>query len=720
MEKILEVPDQLKLFTFIPIKRGEKGAKVKEWQLQENQIDYDELLNRGLINYGVPAKSNKLVIIDIDQLTEPRIKQMVEILPKTFTVETGKGAHLYYHNIDIELEAETVSRDDENNEEIFSIRWGGAYVIGPGSKHPNGNIYKARNDEPIADLDKATVNKVLELFPVANKPIIPTTTIKSVAVSKPTDNKWQYLIDFPVEKVLEHFGYDPNCKINPIHGSSTGNNWQKTEPNMYTCFHSACNESLGAFDLFALCQYKCKCSEAKGYTHGKKTKATKLLFDQTFGFVKPKDTRTTMKTIRDVLVDLNITIDKDTMQWQHNNNPLKLNTLYAMVYTWLEEHDQKTIGLQIFETLSNHILTEEKLKLKQNCLDRIKYNPNAVNKVAELIDIICGDTIDEIDKQMNQRIINQIICVVKRKIFGIKVNYPILLSFYGEIGAGKNETTQLLFSPLDKHNVRPIKDCNELFGNKDWLDAFEESYVLILNEWGGLNNNLQEKLLDIIDGKEFHFNRKYENGMTRIKHNCTLVGTSNKRIKDIFNFTKGVRKLCEIVFRKYPTNIEQKENVWQKLNQFNFLELWQSVDENAAEPLEAVYDEFIAWTTAKLIKNSDINIWFSKLLSSNEGKHLTLGALQLNQKQYYEANEVDKKYRMNRKAFIEYLRDSGCKPDTVNNKRVWLLPKITNSHNYLADWQLLDIGDTNLYSQANLLHNKWFRKGDATNISDEE
>jgi AAA domain/Bifunctional DNA primase/polymerase, N-terminal len=167
----MKIPTQLKNAHFVKINYKSKICEVKKWPELENQIDYNELSACGNLkidrtNYGVVAWSSKLVFIDIDDFLSPIIKQLLPMLPATFSIKTGHGYHLYY-NLETDRNEGAV-KVSSNSKELFSIRKGSSYVMGPGSIHPEGLEYMVHLDIPIADITK----DILEQLEIRAKDLV--------------------------------------------------------------------------------------------------------------------------------------------------------------------------------------------------------------------------------------------------------------------------------------------------------------------------------------------------------------------------------------------------------------------------------------------------------------------------------------------------------------------------------------------------------------------
>lgn len=108
-------------------------------------------------NYGVGGGPSNLTIIDVDKgiPNYQALRNWMDArgLPDTLIVKSGRtgfGAHLYYSGA-----VATTPYDIDGV--VGELRGLGAYVVGPGSIHPDGNKYEIINDVPVAPLPESMV-----------------------------------------------------------------------------------------------------------------------------------------------------------------------------------------------------------------------------------------------------------------------------------------------------------------------------------------------------------------------------------------------------------------------------------------------------------------------------------------------------------------------------------------------------------------------------------
>lgn len=181
-----------------------------------------------------------LVVFDVDDL--PRLEELniITQIPKTFTVETGRGGKHFYL-ICKGLKDKMVLEDPELKDlEGDSLHLGeiqalGEQVVGPGSLHPNGNYYKVIEDAPIATVEKNVLLKLIE--PFAKKEDSNTSKkYKSYSGRSSIGNliaidQVAWPLQIKERKGSEVFGSHPK------HGSKHGKNFSvNTSKNCWHCF----------------------------------------------------------------------------------------------------------------------------------------------------------------------------------------------------------------------------------------------------------------------------------------------------------------------------------------------------------------------------------------------------------------------------------------------------------------------------------------------------
>jgi len=139
----------IKLHSARGLDKSKTKLAVERWSEKWYSADSEELLSHLATgsNYGVICGSG-LVVIDTDN---EEAEKQCKSLPETFTIQTAKGYHRYYYCPEW---TQTV------HDEGLDIQSNGSYVVGPGSLHENGDLYRVTKDMQITRINKNDIGKL--------------------------------------------------------------------------------------------------------------------------------------------------------------------------------------------------------------------------------------------------------------------------------------------------------------------------------------------------------------------------------------------------------------------------------------------------------------------------------------------------------------------------------------------------------------------------------
>lgn len=106
-------------------------------------------------NAAISLANTDVVVVDVD--TRPVAWAAMELLPETFTVETGSGWHHCYYRCEDWTQNTTLDGDS-------SVRSDGWIAVVPPSTHPDGGRYTVHRDRPIADIDESELRRLVDRF----------------------------------------------------------------------------------------------------------------------------------------------------------------------------------------------------------------------------------------------------------------------------------------------------------------------------------------------------------------------------------------------------------------------------------------------------------------------------------------------------------------------------------------------------------------------------
>jgi predicted P-loop ATPase len=237
---------------------------------------------------------------------------------------------------------------------------------------------------------------------------------------------------------------------------------------------------------------------------------------------------------------------------------------------------------------------EEEKRIWHTLRERVAFDPSAVDHLDEFLFHGFG-----IQNKLASHTVRHAIWNVKQKLNGRHGRNHVFVVFTGAQGIGKSEATKKLVSPIVE-----LVSCPP---NTDFLTddkrshLFRDSLVIICDEMGKFQKQDEEAVKTAITEETRSFRPNYAVKDIRIRNNVTLLGSSNYRLTTLLNDSTGARRFFEL-------NIQGINH--QIVNQFNYLELWKSINENGPSPLEPFLDDLRAYQEKELRPKSQIEEWF--------------------------------------------------------------------------------------------------------------
>ena len=249
----IEIPKQLRIrgLKFVLLDKQTKKPFELDWN-GENNYEYDNpkllkhLAEGG--NYGVLCGTETdegfLVVPDIDDLTI--IRDLLKILPKTFTIKTGGGGNHYYFFVDELIGKIVLQRAGKHYGEVQST---GAQVVGPTCIHPSGKRYEIVNNIKIK---KIPVSKLL----LAIAPYREEIDLSEKEIATEVSGYGNSDVNsIPINRVINTLKFKKRGSElqgpNPWHGSETGMNFcVNIQKNVSHCFR--CRVGISPIKAHAL------------------------------------------------------------------------------------------------------------------------------------------------------------------------------------------------------------------------------------------------------------------------------------------------------------------------------------------------------------------------------------------------------------------------------------------------------------------------------------
>ena len=147
-----------------------------KWSTERNYTASSAVMKGWLLggnDYGVATGFGGLHCFDADNPTELQEMGILDALPKTFTVKTGKGLHKWYiiKGMDKRIKLYHPTKKDPNDKtqrlHLGEIQSKGQHAVGPGSMHHSGKRYTVIDESQIAEITKEELIAILTEHNVA-------------------------------------------------------------------------------------------------------------------------------------------------------------------------------------------------------------------------------------------------------------------------------------------------------------------------------------------------------------------------------------------------------------------------------------------------------------------------------------------------------------------------------------------------------------------------
>jgi hypothetical protein len=268
---------------------------------------------------------------------------------------------------------------------------------------------------------------------------------------------------------------------------------------------------------------------------------------------------------------------------------------------------------------------------------------------------------------------------VKRKLFGLPVDYHKMLIIRGETGGGKSELVRRMTNPLAE--LRQNKKFSHLVDSRD-ISA-RKAYIVFIDEMSGMQKADADALKSFITKDEESLRMMYTNSATVVPVNCTLIGTSNSSMEGLMNDPTGTRRFVDIEC----ISAAAMQARWIEINQGYWLELWQSVNEHGSDPaleVKAIMEKrqevvrpktrVEEWLFEFDLKKIRANLHYGEEVKCDEGKLFEKFG-------EYEDLAFPKMWKMTKRHFNQELRN-GYARFTTSSGCSFAIRRVQTHHEY--------------------------------------
>jgi hypothetical protein len=368
------------------------------------------------------------------------------------------------------------------------------------------------------------------------------------------------------------------------------------------------------------------------------------------------------------LADNNVECSSENyLHWKRNGIIIQIDDLTNLLWCHRSQNNLRAIPKDNIVTTLQNKEYGMKSQIFIDFKNKIKFDKQATDSFDELSRLVTQSNYHP----MYPTVLKHICWTVKRRIFGLPDYCPIFLNVYGAAGSGKSECVKSMFSIFPHTLKSRVSNAADLFNDERQTFRFVANYVITMDELTGLNKTDMNKLKNQIDCEKIVYRQLGFNKIVEGKNNAQLIGTSNTRLQNTLFVDSDLRKWCEMDIFKYPDN-EVPEKMVKPLHQFDWLNLWRSVNENENSPFHNAdtYHAFRRWTEQKCLTETPTVEFIKEQVQMNGGKFMPTTEIW----QQYSRTVQDK--QMSKPKLKELLEKYGYTPHRRNDARGFLVPTV--------------------------------------------
>jgi len=188
--------------------------------------------------------------------------------------------------------------------------------------------------------------------------------------------------------------------------------------------------------------------------------------------------------------------------------------------------------------------------------------------------------------------IKQFIWQVKCKLFGRQVDHHLMPVLFGETGGGKTRALEMLFGPVSE-----IQDASKdlsILADERQSFRLARNYIMFFDEMGNAAKADVAALKSSITSSSLTWRNLGHNTANTAVNNATMIGASNKHVRDLVKDDTSARRFWEI------DTIKQGPKEYAIVDGINYLDVWRCVSYKDECPLQSVL------TQVQKIQNSEI------------------------------------------------------------------------------------------------------------------
>lgn len=566
---------------FTVIINGNKKPEGKDWS-GPNGANYSindpplaGYLSEGH-NYGVLCGHAGLVVVDLDDLPALEELGILQKIPETFLVRTGRdGRHNFFDcpELDRQIGLYHPTLKDEDGEPLHlgEIQSLGQQVVAPGSIHPNGNHYEVIKDAPIRTISKADLLDIFNGLILTGIDDPAEEPLRAEARRRSSGGHG--LGDFiPIDQVAwpkdvkERHGSEV-IGSHPLHGSEGGKNFAvNTAKNSWHCFRHGTGG--GPLEWLAVEAGLISCQDAKpGCLNDKELfkRVLKIARDRGFYIPPPESPKAEEPKGPTVLTALQALLDnegkiKGECVWQWRSHKLRIERVLKDSYLSEKGEEKAHTFLRKFKNALEELgidyddLYPLLLKPKSNKEEfpqEIKAKALQILKTGDPVKFIvdsCSETVEGAETA-----IKKLLCCIS--VQNIKQSSGLHPKLNGDSSGGKTFTVYTFAHHLPKEAViKGSMSAKAGFYHKDGNRVFR-----ILDDYQAGNEDLDT----VIKQTSSEFHAPYHH-RTVANHAPLIMEIGAEQTWAITSVDSSQE--IQVLNRQLPINIDDSKDLTKKVN----------------------------------------------------------------------------------------------------------------------------------------------------------
>lgn len=274
--------------------------------------------------------------------------------------------------------------------------------------------------------------------------------------------------------------------------------------------------------------------------------------------------------VKDWLSDRNANLDYKSNIFEIDGNEVPFDLLISRLSLDVDNNKLEYNDRKIQHALNIWIDEQRKFVVRDH-ISKIQFNPAAnPETINRFLNAVVGDS-----KPLDVAVLRQFIWQIKRKLLGLKVGQHLMVILVGKHRGGKTEAIKKFLEPI--FQLYMAANDMTVINDERGIKTLNDNYCIFFDEMAKASKVDTDRLKGIISGEYISYRIMRTNQYVSLKNNCTFIGATNNRVRDLIYDPTSARRFYELNTLDVLNHAE--------INSIPYLEIWQSVDPLAEMPI---------------------------------------------------------------------------------------------------------------------------------------